>query len=290
MGDKVHDVIYNFARVKGLFDTVVGNGEDAPSTPARINKYQEAVRRSAKFSKLAKLPISIDIGNPAFSAGFTWGYRQVESTARVTKSYDIFLKAEPIISATGTLDLIALASFVPVAGQAIKISEMVLAASGIDADFFIQGIGSLGFETKIQIGEDNHKKNDKTSQGYIGLTGDFKIRVEASVTIGGGLVGFIFEGGDIAGAVKTTKYTAYGETGIKGSLATGADEKGPYIEGEIKFSGLIFVAEKKVEQIDGGLTNTEEVGRYVAVEECTLLGGRHYINLEEKKEKNEKIS
>ncbi|MGV0922982.1 hypothetical protein [Empedobacter tilapiae] len=174
LGKKIHDVVYNFAVIKELFDTIVGNGEDAPSKAKRTNKYQQATKKSAKFSKLAKLPISIDIGNPAFSVGFTWGYRKIASQGRVTKSYDIFLKAAPIISATGTLDLIALASYVPVAGQAIKIADIVLTAGGVDPDFFIQGKGSLGFGIILKIGEDSNKIDDKTSQGNIGFEGVLK--------------------------------------------------------------------------------------------------------------------
>ncbi|MGV0922983.1 hypothetical protein [Empedobacter tilapiae] len=45
-----------------------------------------------------------------------------------------------------------------------------------------------------------------------------------------------------------------------------------------------FVAKKEVNDITGGFSNTKEVGRYVAVKECPLLGGRHYINLEDQKE------
>uniref|UniRef100_UPI0039A6F23C hypothetical protein n=1 Tax=Ornithobacterium rhinotracheale TaxID=28251 RepID=UPI0039A6F23C len=275
-GDKIRDVVYSFGLIKEIMDNVMGNGESAPDDNEKKLKYLQSAKKSKLLKGLTKLPIKIVIENPALSCGFAWNFREVSTKGVVTCSYDIFIKAAPIISASGTLDLIALAGYIPAFGQAVEVVDIVLEVSGIDADFFIRASGKIDFGTTMKIGEEDH-----LSEGDIGFDGDFKIRVEASLTIGGGLIGFLFMAGDWKGD-KITEYRAYGETGLTGALKTGADIEGPYIDANISFSGLIFVAEKVQKDDELGAAKTDKLGPYPVIKSCKLIGGKYYFINHEK--------
>lgn len=155
-------------------------------------------------------------------------------------------------------------------------ASIILEVGGVHPDCFISAKGEIGFGFTLKIGEDND-----SSQGTVGFDGDFKLRVEASVTVDPGVIGFIFSGGSAESLVTSTEYRAYGETGLTGNLLSGADEKGPYLELSVDFSGLNFVAEKKIKDEDTGASKTKKLGPYVMVKQQKLFGGKKYL-IEEK--------
>ena len=150
-------------------------------------------------------------------------------------------------------------------------------ASGADPSFFIEGKGEIEFGAKLKFGE-----NDASSDGDLGFDGDFKIKVEASLTLQGGLVGYLFAAGDWKGD-KITQYSGKGETGLTGVLKSGVDALGPYIDAKIEFAGLIFVAEKVEEDQNNGTSKKKKIGPYTVIEECTLIGNKYYFNYENEK-------
>ena len=276
LGKDLETLLYTVGIIKETFDEVVGNGEDSPSPEEKEKKYLESIKKSKFLKGLAKLPISITVDYPALTGGVVWSFRELKTRGNVTTSYDIFLKASPLLSAEGKLDLIPLAKYIPVFGQAAEVVRIILEVGGVHPDCFISAKGEIGFGFTLKIGEDND-----SSQGTVGFDGDFKLRVEASVTVDPGVIGFIFSGGSAESLVTSTEYRAYGETGLTGNLLSGADEKGPYLELSVDFSGLNFVAEKKIKDEDTGASKTKKLGPYVMVKQQKLFGGKKYL-IEEK--------
>lgn len=282
LGKDLENLLYTIGLIKETFDGLVGNGDNAPSKDEKKKKYLASAKKSKLLKGLTKLPISITVDYPAVTGGFAWSFREIATGGNVTPSYDIFLKASPLLAAEGELDLLALAEFIPVFGQAVKVVDIIVNAGGVHPDFFIRAKGKVGFGVTLKIGED-----DKSSQGNVGFEGDFKVRAEASVTISPGVIGFIFSGGDAKSLVTSTEYRAYGETGLTGNLSSGADEKGPYIDFSVKFSGLQFIAEKKIMDQKKTSSKTEKLEPYVVLKKQTILGGKKYL-VEDKNNQNEK--
>ncbi|GGX19212.1 hypothetical protein [Aquimarina muelleri] len=280
-GKKIHDIVYAFAKAKELIDSMTGNQYDEKTKKL---KYQERVQTLAKkrgskwLSKLSKLPISIQVYEPALSFGGTWGFNPNEADkTNVLPSYNIFFKASPLLKASGKLDLITCAGFIPVAGQVIKVADIILDAAGAEVSFFIEMVGSIDFGVAFSM---QVAQQTQLSKGNIGFDGALKLRVEASLTLGGGLVGFLFMGGDISGN-STTKYKVSAETGFTGALKTGADNAGLYIDASIKFAGLSAVAKKEQKSNFGGVGKTKKLGPYTVVGQHTLLGNKYYFNLQQ---------
>lgn len=277
LGKDLESLLYTIGLIKETFDELVGNGDHAPSNAEKEKKYLVATKKSKRLKGLAKLPISITVDYPAFTGGFAWNFREIATEGNVTPSYDIFLKASPLLAAEGKLDLLPLAEYIPVFGQAVKVVDIIVNAGGVHPDFFISAKGKVGFGLTLKIGEE-----DKYNQGRVGFEGDFKVRVEASVTVSPGVIGFIFSGGDAESFVTSTEYRAYGETGLTGNLLTGADEKGPYVDFSVNFSGLQFVAEKKIMDERGAFSKTEKLGPYNVLGASQLLKGKKYLVEDEK--------
>lgn len=277
LGKDLESLLYTVGLIKETFDGLVGNGDHAPSHAEKEKKYLASAKKSNILKGLAKLPISITVDYPAFTGGFAWNFREIATGGSVTRSYDIFLKASPLLAAEGKLDLLPLAEYIPVFGQAVKVVDIIVNAGGVHPDFFISAKGKVGFGLTLKIGEE-----DKYSQGRVGFEGDFKVRVEASVTVSPGVIGFIFSGGDAKSFVTSTEYRAYGETGLTGNLSSGADERGPYIDFSVNFSGLQFVAEKKIMDQKKTSSKTEKLGPYNVLGASQLLKGKKYLVEDEK--------
>lgn len=277
LGGPIYNILYSFSILKETLDAVFGNDDNSDSDEVRANKYQKKLAKNPSFKKFAKLPISIIIGNPVISGGFAWGFKESKEDGRVSNNYDVYLKASPLFSATGTLDLLVMAEYIPVFGQAIKVVDIVLGAGGITPAFFIQATGSLEFGFNIvnykrTIDYNQRVKIEKNRDFDLGLTGTFKVIVEASITLSGSsMVGFLFTGGlDVA-------YKGKGEAGVIGKASVGVDEKGLYINGEIVFSGINFVAQKVVEDKKSGGTRIKTIGPYTVVKKKDLFKGKYYL-------------
>ncbi|MBE7653915.1 hypothetical protein [Tenacibaculum finnmarkense] len=274
-GQKIHDVVYAFAKAKELMDVMTGNEYDDKTKKL---KYQERIKKLAKDRggkwasklKLSKLPITITVSEPALSFGGTWGFQpnQLDAT-NVLPSYNIFFKAAPLLKASGKLNLITCAGFIPVA-------DIILDAAGAEASFFIEVVGNIdvGVAFSMQVAA-----QAQLSKGTTDFDGALKMRVEASLTLGGGLVGFLFIGGSLS-SDSSTKYVASVETGFTGGLKIGADNAGLYIDTIIKFAGLSATAQKVHKNVEGGGERTKTIGPYVIAKEITLLKNKHYFNLQ----------
>ncbi len=169
----------------------------------------------------------------------------------------------------------------PAAGQIINVVEFLLSLSGVEATFFIEAKGTInvGYDLKMQI--DGHRTLS-TGAGSQGFETSLVVKIEAGITMSGGLQGFFFSGedGDYSGTSKT-EYSAKAETGFKGTFKTGADYKGLYIDAKIEFSGLNAVAEKKEKDNNYNLSKTTKLGPYEIVKSYTLLNNKYYFNLKQ---------
>ncbi|MCD8418610.1 hypothetical protein J2Q11_13160 [Tenacibaculum finnmarkense genomovar finnmarkense] len=139
-GQKIHDIVYEFAKAKELIGNMVGNQYDEKTKKL---KYKERINKLARkrggkwLSKSLKLPITIEVSEPALCFGGTWGFEPNEmDKTNVVPSYNIFFKASPLLKASGKLNLITCAGFIPVAGQIISVADIILDAAGAEASFF----------------------------------------------------------------------------------------------------------------------------------------------------------
>ncbi len=234
------------------------------------------------MDNIIKLPISISVSEPALSFGGIWGWDKYEKDkTTLVPTYNIFLKASPLLEASGKLDLITCAEFLPAAGQIINVVDFLLSLSGVEATFFIEAKGTInvGYDLKMQI--DGHRTLS-TGAGSQGFETSLVVKIEAGITMSGGLQGFFFSGGDgdYSGTSKT-EYSAKAETGFKGTFKTGADYKGLYIDAKIEFSGLNAVAEKKEKDNNNNSSLTTKLGPYEIVKSYTLLHKKYYFNLKQ---------
>ncbi|MCD8440839.1 hypothetical protein [Tenacibaculum finnmarkense] len=133
--------------------------------------------------------------------------------------------------------------------------------------FFIEVVGNIdvGVAFSMQVAA-----QAQLSKGTIDFDGALKMRVEASLALGGGLVGFLFIGGSLS-SDSSTKYVASVETGFTGGLKIGADNAGLYIDTIIKFAGLSATAQKEQKNVEGGGERTKTLGPYLIAKEITLL-------------------
>ncbi|WCC41166.1 hypothetical protein PJJ26_00655 (plasmid) [Tenacibaculum finnmarkense] len=147
------------------------------------------------------------------------------------------------------------------------LADIILDAAGAEASFFIEVVGNIdvGVAFSMQVAA-----QAQLSKGTIDFDGALKMRVEASLTLGGGLVGFLFIGGSLS-SDSSTKYVASVETGFTGGLKIGADNAGLYIDTIIKFAGLSATAQKVHKNVEGGGERTKTLGPYLIAKEITLL-------------------
>lgn len=279
LGKKINDFIYAFAVAKNLIDKVSGN---EASKKEQNNLYQKRVNKLASkhgskwLKKLAKAPITITVHQPSFSVVFAWGRKSLESqtNAAVPIAYDVFLKAAPLLKIEGSLDLITCATFIPVAGQVIKVADIVLNVVGVTPVFKLTAMGSIGVSIVGTVKIDGDTNESKLERK---IDADMKLTIEASITVGGGLVGFMFAGGDIKGAFTESTYTASAETGFELDLTSGVTaHKGVYIGAKLDFLGLIAVGKKETKRNKVG-GSSEELFRYTIVEKTNFIDKTFYF-------------
>ncbi|WP_407265250.1 hypothetical protein [Tenacibaculum maritimum] len=245
--ESLQTLIYTFGKAMSFFDNLTGNGVDEKTKKTKFEERQQKIQekyRNKFLGKLAKVPITITVDKPSFALEATWG--QSVDKNKFSRNIDLFFKASPLVKASGKLDLINCCTLIPFAGQVIKLADLILEYAGVTPSCFIELVGEISFEMSMSC-----KLGNKPNELKENLDGKLKLRIEASVTIGGGgLAGFIFvvANGDVTSYYDQNTYKATGETGFVGNVAQGVDGEGFYLENNLTFLGLEFKATKEKEQ------------------------------------------
>lgn len=231
------------------------------------NKLTVLVARKKLMANFLKLPLSITVDNPKISFGVVWERNYLDTDPKnpvegekdkkgllvpnplrpITQSKSLLkglmhLKAEPLLKAAGKLDLIACAEFLPLAGQVIKVIDMILIVGGATPTFSIEAIGQIDVSLNEEFNLNGNEL--KLHKEDLGAKGTLTLAIEAGVTLGGGLLGFFFNSGDLLGTTSTS-YTADAKTGITLAGNMGfSPTKGAYLSIDAQFLGLTAVAKK----------------------------------------------
>ncbi|MCR1026320.1 hypothetical protein NQT66_15970 [Cellulophaga baltica] len=278
---KVTEVILKILQAKQFIDEITGNSKTEDEQKELYKKRKKELgdkfKKKRWFKKLSVLPITIKVENPKFSTGFAWGREALPTTTGFGApiSYNIFVKADPLFQISGSLDLITCAEFIPVAGQVIKVANIILEATGVEPILSITATGKIALSGTgtIHMGE-----NTNNSKIDINTEASLMFVVEASITVDGGFMGFVISGGEVEGFVTKKKYVAKAETGFTLNSGYGVHfAKGPYLKNSIDFSGMKIIAKEETSMDDLG-GNSEEVFEYVLMEpKKSLVGGINYI-------------
>ena len=216
---------------------------------------------------------------PKVSFGVAWARKPLESETGYGSPvcYDIFINASPIFGIDGTLDLITCAGFIPVAGQIIKVVDIVLAVVGVDPILTLTASGSISFSGKTTIHYDLDANN-----GAIDLNTNvtMKLVAEASITLPAGVIGFIFSAGSTSSLMQDKTYKITGETGFTADFGYGIHfGKGPFIRASLGFSGMVLVGKEETTSEGYGGKDKVFLGPYTIIEaKPNLLGNTYYLN------------
>ncbi len=299
-GGSIKEIVMAFAEAYGLLKDLTGNSYNEAEQKTKMEETKKKLNGIKKvgnrFDKLFENdPVTINLATPKFSIGTTWGRTTIKDTGQAPVSYDVYAQFSPLVEANGKLDLITCAGFIPLEGQVIKLVELVLTNAGLSPSCFIELVGSIKGDIKgsIRTGVDGMNSVESS------ITNEVKLRIEASITLGGGVVGFIFAAieKDMTAYYDEVKYRAIGEIGFKNKKELGADHNGVYFDYMLKFNGLKFVAKKeqqttvqgevKKDKVKvGEEVSEEELGQFVVIPRKIFMGGKTYFKLQQNDETN----
>ncbi len=206
-----------------------------------VNVLDTASTWAQAAARRTGVPMSFDLKYPKFAIGISWYAEGSNTNGEIASVGEIGLAADPVIGATGTIDLIA--ATIAVAGTATTGSPAV--AKLIDK--FRRGVETLGATVNFDMilsGEiyaafPSLKFNSIEGVSFEGgfvLGGRFSIRFELGMSLEAGKINskkptFILR---VQGAV---------EIGVGGSLTVDSDEEGLYCQPKVEFSGAKITAE-----------------------------------------------
>lgn len=278
---KIRPILETFLKIKQTVNKLIG-GEKAQNDGFNFLPEKMKNACASLAAKLKRQPIMLEIGSPSVS--FELNYKNVynpPSPLSVVRQLEAHFKFSPFLTGKGTLDLIAIASEVPYIGRIVKAVDTALVALNIKAVFAISAIGEIGFEIKVSglyhektgfnfFNEDNYSVEAK---------GRFGLEVELSAKGNWKVKTWLLWGDENsleAGA------SAIASSFFEPTLGFGADKKGPYLEGSVRFNGIKIILE-----INAGLNNLgfKRSKDIVIVEEPDepIFGGKKYFNENDKK-------
>lgn len=177
-----------------------------------------------KLPKSKFCPIILTIEYPNIEIGGEW-WLEMDKDQRTQIAGSIEIAASPLLSGSGGLDLIALATYIPVAGQIIKVLDWSLETLGTNINLSVELFGELSFSIK-------HKFLPEDSVTELSSEAKLGVKIKASVSGQVGVV-FVFRADfEVAGMAES--YFVLGGT-------IGHDKNGCYLAPEITFSGIILV-------------------------------------------------
>jgi hypothetical protein len=280
---KITKFILTLLKAKGFIDEITGNSYSKKKQQTIYDNRKSILEKSFGkkdwFNKISKYPITITVHEPQFAIGMTWGREplDIDNGYGAPVKYDMYIKASPLFKVSGSLDLITSAGFIPVAGQAIKVADIVLNVVGVEPIFKLTADGSIAVSGKGTIHKDEHANNGSIEvDAVVGIT----LTLEASVTVKAGVAGFIFSGGSIEGLIAENTYLVSAETGFTADFGLGANfSKGPFVDASLNFSGLEAVGKHET-KINGIGAGEKETFRYTILKkpEKPLIAGTYYFN------------
>lgn len=278
---KIRPILQTFLKIKQTVDKLIG-GEKAQNDGFNFLPEKMKNACASLAAKLKRQPIMLEIGSPSVS--FELNYKNVynpPSPLSVVRQLEAHFKFSPFLTGKGTLDLIAIASEVPYIGRIVKAVDTALVALNIKAVFAISAIGEIGFEIKVSglyhektgfnfFNEDNYSVEAK---GRFGLEVELSAKGEWKVKT------WILWGDE--NSIKAGA-SAIASSFFEPTLGFGADKKGPYLEGSVRFNGIKIVMEIYGE-FDGLRKSANKDIVIVEAPKEPIFGGRKYFNYENKK-------
>ncbi|WP_282133531.1 hypothetical protein [Cellulophaga baltica] len=280
--EKIRNIVQTILKAKGFIDEITGNSisdEEKETIYSDRKKVLEAKFGKKKwFKKLSKLPITISVDNPQIAFVFAWGREIIDdgSSFGAPIAYNAMIQASPLFKITGSLDLITCAGFIPVAGQIIKVVELVLDVIGADPVFKLEATGQIDVSAngKIQFDERGNGGHLETSN-----KASISLSVEASITLGGGILGFVFSGGDIDSLIKKNTYMIKAEAGFTANFAQGVHfTQGPYFRAQLGFSGIMCTTTTTSSINKLGKTTVKEDPYIIVPKKDPMIGKTFYFN------------
>lgn len=271
---KIERLIKIFLGIKRGINYLIGDTEDGGLVKKLPNSVKEQMNRTA--SKLGRLPMNFTIMSPGLSAEFSWYL-----ASRDEPFYEVVTMIEgeanfgPLIGGKGTLDLIAVAEYIPYIGQVVKAVDVSLNTLGFNTVFALSAVGEVSLKAKLNTYYSELTKlhiQDK-SKYLVELAGKFGLEVELSVKGKWEFKTFVIVGDEheliAEGSAKATSY-------IKPSIGIEADEKGIFIRAKADFDGLKIVLE-----IKGGfdkVSRSRVVNIVIVEEKKDIINMKKYFN------------
>lgn len=278
---KIRPILETFLKIKQTVNKLIG-GEKAQNDGFNFLPEKMKNACASLAAKLKRQPVMLEIGSPSVS--FELNYKNVynpPSPLSVVRQLEAHFKFSPFLTGKGTLDLIAIASEVPYIGRIVKAVDTALVALNIKAVFAISVIGEIGFE--IIVSALYHEKTGfkifNKDNYSVEAKGRFGLEVELSAEGNWKIKTWLLWGDEHsikAGA--SAKASSFFEP----TLGFGADKKGPYLEGAVKFKGIKIILEINAGIDNSGFNRSKDI---VIVEEPDepIFGGKKYFNENDKK-------
>lgn len=278
---KIRPILETFLKIKQTVNKLIG-GEKAQNDGFNFLPEKMKNACASLAAKLKRQPVMLEIGSPSVS--FELNYKNVynpPSPLSVVRQLEAHFKFSPFLTGKGTLDLIAIASEVPYIGRIVKAVDTALVALNINAVFAISAIGEIGFEIKVSgLYHEKTGFNFFNEDNYsVEANGRFGLEVELSAKGEWKVKTWLLWGDE--NSIKAGA-SAIASSFFEPTLGFGADKKGPYLEGSVRFNGIKIVMEIYGE-FDGLRKSANKDIVIVEAPKEPIFGGRKYFNYENKK-------
>lgn len=256
---KIEPFLKALVKVKETLDEITGVTKAKNGMAAKL----------ASKLPFKMLPITFQMDYPVISIVGSWKLEPDKKNVNlVRRTGSVSLGFTPLIKATGKLDLIACAEFIPVAGQVIKAVRTAADVVGVEIWFNLYAFGQIDLKANITLGQE-HGVEPLEASTTVGIGAELGVKATADVP----KISFSAETTDDF-AVEL-EASAKGETSLIFSGKRGISNEGMYIEAGIGFGGLlVFVTAKaKIWRAKVGVDNEA----YELVEpKPDMLKGRYY--------------
>lgn len=154
-------------------EAIAEQQEERPNEVRRRNKKRNSYLK--KIGKpISKIPFKVQIEQPTFAGSVKWCFAESEKEAgQIGTLYKVNFKADPLISAKASLDLLFVATKIPYVGQAIQAITATADTVGSADDFWNSIVELFGGGDKYKITLDIDYYLD------LFVSGDFKIEATA---------------------------------------------------------------------------------------------------------------
>jgi len=147
--------------------------DERPNEVKKRNKKRNTYL-GGKGKPLSKIPFKVQVDQPTFAGSVKWCYKESEKEAgQIGTLYTLNFKADPLISAKGSLDLLFVATKIPYVAQAVQAITAVADTVGSSDDFWNSIVDLFGGSDKYKIQIDVDYYLD------LFVSGEFKIEATA---------------------------------------------------------------------------------------------------------------